>query len=136
MDPSSPKFYFLLHPMGRPSQELPSPKGVRRHSSHLPGSLFHTKCTLYFAPSYRTKEPAPPFVAADPDARKYDGARVLCKSCSSWIFVGQDSQAAQAWSQHRAQCRPALPPVPPAAPTIPRFAHLSLSPVSTSCYLH
>ncbi|KAF8468088.1 hypothetical protein DFH94DRAFT_285834 [Russula ochroleuca] len=65
------------------------------------------------------KEVAPPFVAADPDALKYDGGRVLCKACNGWIFVGQDSQAAQTWSQHRTQCRPASPSAPPAATTIP-----------------
>ncbi|KAH9988543.1 hypothetical protein BJV77DRAFT_964355 [Russula vinacea] len=65
------------------------------------------------------KEVAPPFVAADPDALKYDGGRVLCKGCNSWVFVGQDSQAAQAWSQHRAQCRPASPSAHLAAATIP-----------------
>jgi hypothetical protein len=68
------------------------------------------------------KEVAPPFVAADPDALKYDGGRVLCKACNGWIFVGQDSQAAQTWSQHRTQCRPASPSAPPAATTIPRSA--------------
>ena len=90
---------------------------------------------LSLIPTYSTKEPAPAFVAADPDARKYDGARVLCKACNSWIFVGQDSQAAQAWSQHRAKCRPASPSVSPAAPTVPRSALLSLSPFATGCYL-
>ena len=73
-------------------------------------------------PTCSAKDPAPPFVVADPDARKYDGERVLCKVCNSWISVGQESQAAQAWSQHRAQCRPASPPAPPAlASAIPRF---------------
>ncbi|KAH9989918.1 hypothetical protein BJV74DRAFT_878122 [Russula compacta] len=66
-----------------------------------------------------TKDPAPPFVAADPGARKYDGERVLCKVCNSWIFVGQETKAAQAWSQHRAQCRPASPSAPSAASSIP-----------------
>ncbi|KAH9957007.1 hypothetical protein BC827DRAFT_1157493 [Russula dissimulans] len=69
------------------------------------------------------KDAAPPFVVADPGARKYDGERVLCKACNSWIFVGQESQAAQAWSQHRAQCRPASPSAPSAAssaiPSVP-----------------
>lgn len=65
------------------------------------------------------KEAAPPFVVADPDARKYNSGRVLCKACNSWIFVGQESQAAQAWAQHRAQCRPASPSAPSAASAIP-----------------
>ncbi|KAI9507151.1 hypothetical protein F5148DRAFT_150886 [Russula earlei] len=69
------------------------------------------------------KDSAPPFFVADPGARKYDGERVLCKACNSWIFVGQESQAAQAWSQHRAQCRPASPSAPSASssaiPSVP-----------------
>ncbi|KAH8993001.1 hypothetical protein EDB92DRAFT_521826 [Lactarius akahatsu] len=59
------------------------------------------------------RDPPPRFVAADPDVRKYDGERVLCKACNSWISVGPEGQAAQAWSQHRAQCRPASPAAPP-----------------------
>jgi hypothetical protein len=82
-------------------------------------------------PTYSTREPAPPFVAADPDVRKYDGERVLCKVCNNWISVGPEGQAAQAWSQHRAQCRVASPAaLPPpasvasaaAATTVPRCA--------------
>ncbi|KAI0248760.1 hypothetical protein BJV78DRAFT_770591 [Lactifluus subvellereus] len=66
------------------------------------------------------KDPPPPFVAGDPDARKYDGERVLCKTCKSWILVGPEDQAAQAWSQHRAQCRPASPSAPASAiPSVP-----------------
>ncbi|KAI9440998.1 hypothetical protein H4582DRAFT_1513862 [Lactarius indigo] len=59
------------------------------------------------------RDPPPRFVAADPDVRKYDGERVLCKACNSWISVGPEGQAAQAWSQHRAQCRLASPAAPP-----------------------
>lgn len=59
------------------------------------------------------KDPAPPLVAADPDVRKHDGDRVLCKACNSWISVGPEGQAAQAWSQHRAQCKQASPAAPP-----------------------
>ena len=64
-------------------------------------------------PTCSAKDPAPPFVAADPDIRKYDGERVLCKACNSWISVGSEGQAAQAWSQHRAQCKQASPAAPP-----------------------
>ncbi|KAI9459734.1 hypothetical protein BJY52DRAFT_358082 [Lactarius psammicola] len=74
------------------------------------------------------RDPPPRFVAADPDIRKYDGERVLCKACNSWVSVGPEGQAAQAWSQHRAQCRLASPAAPPppasvasaaTAPTVP-----------------
>jgi hypothetical protein len=98
-----------------------------------PFCLIHTK-QLSLASAYSAKEVAPPFVAADPDALKYDGGRVLCKGCNSWVFVGQDSQAAQAWSQHRAQCRPASPSAHLAAATIPRSA-FRLSPFSTIRHL-
>lgn len=80
------------------------------------------------------RDPPPRFVAADPDVRKYDGERVLCKACNSWISVGPEEQAAQAWSQHRAQCRPASPAAPPppasvaSAATAPRV--LSVPPPS------
>lgn len=74
------------------------------------------------------RDAAPPFVAADPATRQYDGERVLCKACNSWIIVGPEGRAAQTWSQHRAQCRLASPAAPPppasvasaaAAPTVP-----------------
>ncbi|KAH9052305.1 hypothetical protein EDB87DRAFT_1724507, partial [Lactarius vividus] len=58
-------------------------------------------------------DPPPRSMAADPDVRKFDGERVLCKVCNSWISVGPEGQAAQAWSQHRAQCRLASPATPP-----------------------
>src|SRR6266702_704446 len=82
-------------------------------------------------PTCSARDPPPRFVTADPDVRKYDGERVLCKACNSWISVGPEGQAAQAWSQHRAQCRLASPAAPPppasvasaaAAPTVPRCA--------------
>ncbi|KAH9971027.1 hypothetical protein BGW80DRAFT_1460913 [Lactifluus volemus] len=68
------------------------------------------------------KEPPPPFVAGDPDARKYDGERVLL------------------WSKHRAECRPASPSVPPASSAIPsvpppsqhQMALVSSLPIPTS----
>jgi len=83
---------------------------------------------------YSAKDAAPPFVVADPDARKYDGERVLCKVCNSWIFVGPLNQAAQAWSQHRALCRPASPSAPSAASRIPRLA-LTIRSIPNTCYL-
>ncbi|KAF8268837.1 hypothetical protein EI94DRAFT_1095948 [Lactarius quietus] len=65
-----------------------------------------------------TKDPARSYVAADTEVRKKDGERVLCKACNTWISVGSEGQAAQAWSQHRAQCKEASPaaaaPPPPA----------------------
>ena len=79
-------------------------------------------------PTYSVKDPPPPFIAGDPDARKYDGERVLCKVCKGWILVGHEDQAAQAWSQHRAQCRPASPSTPAVASAIPRCAFPSLLP--------
>jgi hypothetical protein len=93
-------------------------------------------------PTCRTKDPAPPFVTAYPDDRKHDGDRVFCKACNSWISVGPEGQAAQAWSQHRAQCTqvsPAAAPPPPASdmsaapgPTHPRYAAPSSSVVQAT----
>ncbi|KAI0262362.1 hypothetical protein BC834DRAFT_925275 [Gloeopeniophorella convolvens] len=59
-----------------------------------------------------TKIAVPPFAAGDPDARKYDGERVFCGACSTWVAVGSEEQAARAWSQHRAQCQSGVPPPP------------------------
>ncbi|KAN0109203.1 hypothetical protein V8E52_009531 [Russula decolorans] len=83
--------------------------------AHRKSCLARKRCVI--CPTLQAS--APSFVTADPDARKYDSGRVLCKVCNSWIFVGQESQAAQAWSQHRAQCRPASPSAPSAASAIP-----------------
>ena len=72
------------------------------------GMLFYISLSLSLLnapgpslPTYHsTKDTAPPFHLADPDARKYDGERVICRVCNSWIFVGQVNQAAQTWLLH------------------------------------
>ena len=103
----------------------------------------HTHCFRGSSlPTCRNKDSAPPFVAAYPDERKHDGERVLCKACNSWISVGPEGQAAQAWSQHRAQCTqasPAAAPPPPASdasavagPNLPRYAVPSSSVVQVT----
>ena len=123
----------MFYSLGCSSQELPCAKGVR-----YPTPLCYHPYSTLRGPSlptyYSAKDAAPPFVVADPDARKYDGERVLCKACNSWIFVGQVNQAAQAWSQHRAQCRPASPSAPSAASTT-RGLVFTTSSIPTTCYL-
>jgi hypothetical protein len=121
-----PNSTFCSIPWDAHRKSCLSRKGCVVISPPLALCFMHTKMSL--APASSAKEAAPPFVAADPDARKYDAGRVLCKACNSWIFVGQESQAAQTWSQHRAQCHPASPSAPPATSTIPRSALPSLSP--------
>jgi len=43
----------------------------------------------------------------DPDVRKYDAERVLCRMCDQWIGLPIDDhlQAVQKWVQHRASCQ-------------------------------
>ena len=129
MDPPPPQLDVLLYSVGCSPQELPRAQGVCRLFRHsLPLILSFPRLLV---PTCSAKDPAPPFVAADPDIRKYDGERVHCKACNSWISVGSEGQAAQAWSQHRAQCKQASPAAPPppasvtsaaAAPKHPRYA--------------
>ncbi|KAI0954778.1 hypothetical protein AcW1_006564 [Taiwanofungus camphoratus] len=45
--------------------------------------------------------------ANDPNVRKFDAERVLCKTCETWIPLGSvdNSQAAKTWLEHRANCQ-------------------------------
>ncbi|EKM50533.1 uncharacterized protein PHACADRAFT_263868 [Phanerochaete carnosa HHB-10118-sp] len=44
--------------------------------------------------------------ATDPQVRKFDSERVLCKICETWVALGtkDDAQAIQTWLQHRTTC--------------------------------
>jgi hypothetical protein len=143
MLPSSSPTVSAVHPATSGSASAPTRRTApfrgmltARAASRARGtpsivSLVTTHTKFPAAPTCSAKDPAPPLVAADPDVRKHDGDRVLCKACNSWISVGPEGQAAQAWSQHRAQCKQASPAAPPppasvtsaaSAPKHPRYA--------------
>lgn len=44
--------------------------------------------------------------ASDPQVRKFDSERVLCKICENWVPLNtnDDTQAVQTWLQHRTTC--------------------------------
>ncbi|KZT69213.1 hypothetical protein DAEQUDRAFT_765543 [Daedalea quercina L-15889] len=45
--------------------------------------------------------------AADPNVRKFDSERVLCRNCEGWISIGvvDNQQASDIWQEHRASCQ-------------------------------
>ncbi|TFY61116.1 hypothetical protein EVJ58_g4704 [Rhodofomes roseus] len=45
--------------------------------------------------------------AADPNVRKFDSERVLCRNCEGWVAIGvvNNEQAAKLWAGHRASCQ-------------------------------
>jgi len=45
--------------------------------------------------------------AADPNVRKFDSERVLCRNCEGWVSIGvvDNEQASSIWAEHRGSCQ-------------------------------
>ena len=54
----------------------------------------------------------------DPQVREYEGRRVLCKICETWVAVDaeDDTKALQTWLQHRTDCLQTRPATSANAP--------------------
>ncbi|KAI0675646.1 hypothetical protein C8Q78DRAFT_1005757 [Trametes maxima] len=55
--------------------------------------------------------------ASDPNVKRFDNERVLCRVCEKWIPILTDNNAAavKMWMQHRSSCQPVSTPGPGAS---------------------
>lgn len=107
MDSSAAELDVLLNPVGRAPQELFVEKGVS--GSYL------TRCGLMLSrrssKNSAVSDGRSGLFATDPQVRKYDAERVLCKICETWIPLSptDDAHAIQTWLQHRTTCLQSRP---------------------------
>ncbi|KAI0630482.1 hypothetical protein C8Q77DRAFT_1219460 [Trametes polyzona] len=54
---------------------------------------------------------------SDPNIKRFDSERVLCRGCEKWVPVAADNNTAaiKMWMQHRSACQPASAPTPGAS---------------------